>query len=312
MEKYRNLRLADAYPPSEVTFSVVTLVLDWARYEALLESFSERGFTEENTEFLAFDNSRDNSVDGFSWLRPAVLQARGRYVIYCHDDIEAVDGAHDLLSALEHLNETDPSWMLAGNAGHRWRAPSLWKRTKKARKEARNQSRIRNLFQSEKKEPRFFGSLPERVESLDENFFVFRRENFPASSVDLSGFHFHAPDLCLIAEMLGGRSYVIPFTVWHKFSKSYDSVGQSRRVTTFETAKAAFGEKFSRYFPGRRYSCTTTDLTFGFKGWLKYLFSPHIAPWKVPTVPITKADPRRPCPWHVYQDMDQMKGKLNG
>ncbi|MEO8530698.1 MAG: hypothetical protein ABI459_05710, partial [Deltaproteobacteria bacterium] len=104
----------------KVTFSVCSLVASQEKYDRLLGSFRARGFTESNSEFLAADNRASNDFDGYSWMRRLYPECRGEYIIFCHDDVELVDdGYAEILTVLEDLNEADPNWLLAGNAGAR-------------------------------------------------------------------------------------------------------------------------------------------------------------------------------------------------
>ena len=98
-------------------FSVCTLVRSQQKYDRLLASFARTGFTADNSEFIAADNRETNRFDGYDWQNALLAQARGRYVVFCHDDIELLDQGHDaLLSALEALTRAEPTWLLAGVA----------------------------------------------------------------------------------------------------------------------------------------------------------------------------------------------------
>ena len=52
--------------PSEKEFSIVSLVATQERYDRLLRSLAAKGFSDENSEFLAIDNRNGNSFDGYS------------------------------------------------------------------------------------------------------------------------------------------------------------------------------------------------------------------------------------------------------
>ena len=107
---------------STLTFSVCTLVQSEEKYDRLLTSFARLGFSPDNSEFLAADNRSGNRFDGYSWTKTLLAEARGRYVIFCHDDVELIEDGHDaLLARLAELDAIDPAWLLAGVAGGRWR-----------------------------------------------------------------------------------------------------------------------------------------------------------------------------------------------
>jgi hypothetical protein len=232
---------------SDLVFSVCTLVRDQAQYDRLLESFERFGFTAENSEFLAADNRAGNQFDGFSWHKHMWPRARGRYVIFCHEDVELVDrGYGDLLAAIEALEAADPDWLVAGIAGSPWR-PLDHTVTAQA-------LHISDIFGTDRRR----GQVPCRVESLDESFILMRRLKPVLNSYDLHGFHYYGADLCLQAELLGGRSYAIDFHLLHK--------GKARADETFAQIRNQFRQKYRRYFPGRIFHCVTGRVAFG-GGW---------------------------------------------
>lgn len=232
---------------SDLMFSVCSLVRDQALYDRLLESFGRFGFTPENSEFLAADNRASNQFDGFSWHKHMWPRTRGRYVIFCHEDIELVDrGYDDLVAQIEALEALDPQWLVAGNAGSPWR-PLNHTVTSQA-------LHITDRF----KPNRRLGELPVRVESLDENFLIMRRLKPVLNSYDMAGFHYYGADLCMQAEFLGGRSYAIDFHLLHK--------GKALRDPSFDRIRNEFRAKYRRYFPGRIFHCVTGRMAFG-GGW---------------------------------------------
>lgn len=219
-------------------FSVCSLVQSQKKYDRLLASFDRLGFTPANTEFLAADNRNGNRFDGYSWQRALLAQAKGHFVIFCHDDIELIEQGHDdLLAALSDLDELDPSWRLAGVAGGRYRPEKHHRRF------------LRVRISDPYGEDRQLGSVPGRVETLDECFILMRRTQPVISSYDLGGFHFYGPDLCLQAELLGGSAYVIDFHLRHH--------GGGTKGEAFADCRNRFIAKYSRIFPGRWLHCTT-------------------------------------------------------
>jgi hypothetical protein len=232
---------------SDLVFSVCSLVRDQAQYDRLLASFERFGFTAENSEFLAADNRAGNQFDGYDWHRHMWPRARGRYVVFCHEDVELVDrGYDDLLAAIEALEAADPDWLVAGIAGSPWR-PLNHSVTAQA-------LHISDVFGSDRR----LGQVPARVESLDESFILMRRLKPVMNSYDLHGFHYYGADLCLQAEFLGGKSYAIDFHLLHK--------GKARADEAFAQIRNAFRQKYRRYFPGRIFHCVTGRVAFG-GGW---------------------------------------------
>jgi hypothetical protein len=221
-----------------LTFSVCTLVQSDEKYDRLLASFARLGFTAENSEFLAADNRTGNRFDGYSWTKALLAEARGRYVIFCHDDVELIEDGHDaLLARLAELDAIDPTWLLAGVAGGRWRVGrNNWKR-------------LATHISDPTGEDRRLGTLPCRVESLDECFILMRRSRPVVSSYDLAGFHFYGPDICLQAEFLGGTAWAIDFHLRH--------YGKGQKWQSFHACKRQFIAKYARYQPNRHLHCTT-------------------------------------------------------
>jgi hypothetical protein len=231
----RFVQEADA---SSLSFSVCSLVQSEKRYERLLESFSRLGFNSKNSEFLAADNRTVNRFDGYSWTKTLLAEARGRYVIFCHDDVELIEDGYDaLLARLAELDAVDPTWLLAGVAGGRWRVGrNNWKRLASHITDS-NGLEIRR------------GTLPFRVETLDECFILMRRSRPVISSYDLTGFHYYGPDICLQAEFLGGTAWAIDFHLKHH--------GKGWKWQSFHDCRTRFVAKYARYQPERYIHCTT-------------------------------------------------------
>lgn len=222
-------------------FSVCSLVASQEKYDRLLASFRAKGFTPENSEFLAADNRHGNQFDGYDWQRRLYPECSGKYVIFCHDDVEMIDEGFDVLFArLEALTDHDPLWMLAGNAGGR--------HGHAYDPDAKYGSYLARSLQG--KWRRFAIRRPfVRVESLDENFIIMRREMFVSGSVDLGGFHHYGPDLCMVAEILGGRSYVVDFTLKH--------YGTGDTGEAYQSSRDKFAAKYKELYPGRVLVTTT-------------------------------------------------------
>lgn len=224
-------------------FSICALVRSQEKYDRLLASFLRGGFTAENSEFLAADNRAFNRFDGYGWQKALLAEARGRFVVFCHDDIELLDAGYtDLLAALDDLDRRQPDWLLAGVAGGRYRPQKHHRRF------------LRMRISDPWGEDRQMGEVPGRVETLDECFILMRRTRPVIGSYDLRGFHFYGADLCLQAELLGGSAHVIDFHLRHH--------GGGTKDATFEQAREAFIAKYRAVFPGRSLHCTTGVVTF--------------------------------------------------
>jgi hypothetical protein len=224
-------------------FTICTLVRSAEKYNRLLASFVRCGFTAGNSEFLVADNRDANRFDGYGWQKALLAEARGRFVVFCHDDIELLEAGHSqLIAALEDLDRTQPDWLLAGVAGGRYRP-------------AKHHRRFLNMHISDPwGDDRRMGEVPGRVETLDECFILMRRARPVVGSYDLSGFHFYGPDLCLQAELSGGSAHVIDFHLRHH--------GGGTKDRTFDDCRDRFITKYAHIFPGRTLHCTTGLVTF--------------------------------------------------
>ena len=179
-------------------FSIATLVTKPAQHSAMIASFRAGGFDGEDTEYLFVDNSRGNVLDGYSGLSALIAAARGRFIILVHQDVLLLkDGRKELLERLAELDQLDPNWALAGNAGGT--APG----------------RLAIRISDPHGENQALGPFPARAAALDENFIVLRRSALLSPSRGLAGFHLYGADLCLQARFKGMTAYVVDFHLRH-------------------------------------------------------------------------------------------------
>lgn len=182
-------------------FSICSLVTDFELYDCLFQSFQNNGFSE-NCEFLYIDNSKENNFDAYSGIRHFINCANGEYIIICHQDIELIEqNYNDLVNIIENLNNIAPNWGIAGNAGY---------------DEKRNLAiRISDRFGYNQ----YFGPLPRKVTTLDENFLIIPNNAKLMPSIDLKGFHLYGTDLCIQAHIKGQSAWVIDFHLFHRCGK---------------------------------------------------------------------------------------------
>lgn len=179
-------------------FSICTLVTNGSEYAGMVESFVSHGFTPADCEFLYIDNSESNRFDAFGGYNVFLSEARGDFIVLCHQDIVLLDdGRAELEQRLDELTARDPRWAVCGNAG----GVSF----------TRVAVRITDRYGGDQS----FGSFPSPASALDENFIVVRRDANLALSQDLSGFHFYGADLCIVADFLGRSAWVIDFHLRH-------------------------------------------------------------------------------------------------
>jgi hypothetical protein len=227
-----------------IAFSICSVVNDLNDYNGMVESFVAGGFTERDCEYLFVDNSGGNALDSFASYNQFLMEAEGRYIILCHQDVRLLDDDRATLEArLQELETEDRFWAVCGNAGTTVSGDM--------------RVRISDKHGSDQR----FGPFPARVVSLDENFIVAKREANLALSRDLFGFHFYGTDLCIIAEILGWNSYVVDFHLLH--------TGRGMMDADFFELRDAFEAKYSRVFRRRRVQTSASSVHVGVrKPWL--------------------------------------------
>lgn len=206
-------------------FSICTMVTRPEEYQEMLASFNLKGFND-NCEFLYVDNSVSNTLDGYQSLNLFLKKAKGKYIIICHQDIILhKDGIEELKKQINDLNQKDPSWAILGNAG------------------AAGPNHI--VYHISYPDGTFLnkGTLPKKVQSLDENFLVVKNNAQLKVSTDLKGYHLYATDLCLYGDLNGYSSYVIPFNLVHK--------SRGNKSEDFYTSRSALIKKYNRFFKTR-------------------------------------------------------------
>lgn len=202
-------------------FSICTLVTRRGEYAEMVESFVSHGFTPADCEYLYLDNSESNCFDAFRGYNLFLSEARGDFIILCHQDVLLLqDGRGELEQRLDELTAHDPEWALCGNAG--------------GVAFTRLAIRISDRYGKDQ----FNGPFPARVTALDENFIVVRREAHLALSHDLSGFHFYGADLCIVADFLGRSSWAIDFHLLHK--------GVGKKDANFYRQRTDLARKYQR------------------------------------------------------------------
>lgn len=238
-----NIRYLDGPRVYAKMFTVCTILYREDSFVRMIKSFEKLGFTAENTEFLAFDNREVNRFDGYSYVRRGISEAQGRYIVFCHDDVELSEcGFDDLCARLTELEELDPLWSVAGVAGGTFKSGLTGR--------AALTLHISDKFGIGRQYGKVF---PCRAETLDECFFVMPSNRAAFASIDLSGFHFYATDVCLQAELSGGRTYVISFLLHHH--------GEATRGPVFRQQRRQMKQKYQRFFPGRTVMCTTGPIS---------------------------------------------------
>ncbi|WP_220719834.1 hypothetical protein [Agarivorans litoreus] len=232
-------------------FAVCTLVTDLSEYQGMLKSFASVGFSEENTQFIYADNSKSNKLDAYQAIRKFLTHSDANYIILCHQDILLnFDDKEKLESELRELDQIDPNWGLCGNAGYI------------------DFKHYAMRISDPHGENINVGNFPAQVKSLDENFIIVKKESALSISKDLSGFHLYGTDMCIIAEILGLRSYVIDFHLLHN---SGGNINKS-----FEVSKKELLNKYAKALSNKYIRSTCTKLIITNISWLNTLFNRSI------------------------------------
>lgn len=176
-------------------FSICTIVSDAAEYGLMRASFEERGFSSD-CEYIIADNTKGNQFDAYQAISHFLKISRGKYIIIVHQDVRAIDNREKLLQCIDGLNKKDSNWALCGNAGAK----------------GYHQEVVYIKYPSHTEQSI---DLPQKVNSLDENFLLIKKSSNMTISPDLKGFHLYGTDLCIIANFLGYSCYVIAFMAEH-------------------------------------------------------------------------------------------------
>jgi len=202
-----------------VRYTIASLVTEPAQHAELRASFEAGGFRSPDCEYTIIDNSHGNVGCAYRGLNRLLAEARGAYVVLCHQDVRLLaDGRERLDTLLAELETRDPDWAVAGNAGG-YGIGSL-------------AIRISDPHGADQR----VGTLPARVRTLDENFIIVRRSARTGFSNDLTGFHFYGADICLAADVMGYSSYVIDFHLQH--------LSPGRKDVSFYEAERRFVAKW--------------------------------------------------------------------
>lgn len=208
-------------------FSVCTLVTNLAEYNEMLASFTESGFTAAICEFLYIDNSKQNTYEAFEGLNRFLREAKGKYIILCHQDILInYHNIDDLRARIAEIDNADSRWALIGNSG----AINL-------------KYTVMNVIQGN-------GNmlideyLPMKAITLDEDFIIVKSTANLALSADLRGFHMYGTDICLIAETLGYTAYTIDFKLTHKSDGNADEKFYTLKKDLIKKYRKAFRSRF--------------------------------------------------------------------
>jgi hypothetical protein len=203
-------------------YSICTIVTDLVQYRRMVDGFVERGFGAQECEYLYVDNSAGNRLDSYAGYNLFLQTARGAFIVLCHQDIELLsDGRDRLDQIIAELEALSPCWGLFGNCG----GVRLGKLSIRISDPNMDNASVN-------------GPFPAQCKTLDENFIVVRRQANLALPRDRSGFHFYGTELCLVAEILGWKAYVVDFHLRHHGAGTFDRVFKEQlhlMVTKYES-----------------------------------------------------------------------------
>lgn len=194
--------------PYAFRYAVCTIVNSWDEYAEMRTSFESAGFVDD-TEYLVADNSKGNVYDAYQAIAGFFRQANSTFLIVVHQDVRLIDNREKLESCLNDLNLQHPEWAICGNAG--------------AKGYHQHVTYISYPSHTEK-----HAHLPCKVNSLDENLLVIRRDSGLTISTDLKGFHLYGTDLCILAHIIGGSAWVISFMALHLSKGNLKSLEEAK------------------------------------------------------------------------------------
>jgi hypothetical protein len=206
-------------------YVVYTFVNDEAEYERCVESFRAAGFTESRTRFVRLHDRRaPGGSDPYELIRRLGEGGRVEHAILVHQDVRLDQGAGiaHLDRELERLDDVDPGWVVAGDAG--------------MTPEFRRVRRLRDPHGGSTP-----GEVPASVASLDENLLIFNPLHPPSVSDGLEGFHLYGTDVALNARLRGGGAHVVDFPVTHLSAGKLDETYSAVRQAFVETWKSRIG-----------------------------------------------------------------------
>ncbi|TAF46150.1 MAG: hypothetical protein EAZ64_02540 [Sphingobacteriales bacterium] len=197
-------------PISQITynyqFTICTLVTSKPEYEEMLQTFLAKGFDTQTCEYLYIDNCAQCTFDAYKGLNQFLQQAKGKYIIICHQDIVLHNhSCFDLLNRINEIEDLDPQWAILSNAGGINLKHVAMHVTQK------NGNRLLEKY------------LPLKAQTVDENFILVKNEANLSLSNNLYGFHMYGTDICLIADICGYNAYIIDFNLTHKSDGNADS-----------------------------------------------------------------------------------------
>ncbi len=189
-----------------IKFSILTLVSKPLEYVAMVQSCVTAGFNTEDCEFLYIDNSERNVTDAYAGLNRLITEAKGKYLILCHQDILLkYDNRAKLEQRIAELDILDNNWAILSNAG------------------AADLKRVVYKLTVADEEFQKKGVLPCKVRSVDEHFMVMKKEANLGLSTNLKGFHLYGTDLCLQAAFRGYTAWIVDFHLYHASKGKVDA-----------------------------------------------------------------------------------------
>lgn len=230
-------------------FHICTIANKLEQYEEMKTSFIEAGFDESKCRYSVFDNTKNNIYEPYSTINYVIANTEEPYIIFCHQDvlINQGHGFDQLLKVLKELDQLDPNWAVAGNSGINNNYEHIVKIT------------------DPHNTPLWSAGFPQRVYSLDENFFVIKSDANIGCSYELKGFHLYVTDLCLNAILKGYSCYVIDFHLTHL------SPGNIRQ--DFWDLQTKFQKRWRREFSFGYLQTPSTSMFLSKNNAIQYIFS---------------------------------------
>lgn len=213
--------------------SFVTCTNNLQQYSRLIAGSLFKNITKLNYEIIPILNF-DNVYSAAQALNIGLDRARGRVVVFCHQDVMFYESWVDML--FERIEEIEKkvgkNWGVLGTAGinerddtigvvHNMKGSIQWQSTKR--------------------------STAHEVQTVDEHCMIIRKESglrFDEST--FNGFHFYGPDLCLSAIDKKMKNYGILCPLVHESSSSSLLSGKQEFMRLLNALAKKWRSKFNR------------------------------------------------------------------
>ena len=186
----------------DVDFSIVTIVNDLEKYTGFCQSLnSQKNIKYELLPIYNLDGAYQSARKAYNSILDS---CNGKYIIFTHPDIR-LEETETLFSVKEYAERIETLGVI-GVAGATFDEGNINKRIIYS-----------NILHGKDKNPAGIQiERPEKVQTVDECFFLIQREFILKNKfAQVDGWHLYAVELCLQYILQDRINYVIPVKMWH-------------------------------------------------------------------------------------------------